>query len=382
MRKKRIILLIVLLVVLIVLAIATSLSSKPASQTGGTNYTKNKYTIYNQGENVLEYGDYTFFVDNSSKSIFRYDNKNFTTTQIIKSKNSFYEKLFVINNNLIFSTDNITYYIPVDGGEYKKFFDGRIEYITEDLYIYVKEDNSANYLYISSYDATTFRSTNQMFYTLAKGYNIKFLKQLENILYFTSTNSDDSVSLFEIDLKDYKTTLIVREFLEDNEINTYLEFEDVEKTDTEIYYVLSRNELTTATEPNTRYYLYTRNIEYAYKEFCVADVVPYLYKNSDDEVLYQRYTEYSVEPVWNSEITNWEEFIYGDVTRFFEIDNSNLMLDDEKFITLSENYSGYKVKYVLRINGKYYILLSNDAGLYTWFSCNEDGSNLKEILKK
>lgn len=385
MQKKRKILLVILIIILIALAVIMSLSAKPASQTSGTNYAKNKYTIYNQGGNVLEYGDYTFFVDNNSKSIFRYDNKNFSTMQIIKSNNSFYEKLFIINNNLIFSTNGITYYISLEDNsdnQYKKFVNGQIEYITEDLYIYVKEDNSANYLYISSYNSETFRGTNEMFYTLAQGYNIEFLKQIDDELYFTSTNSDDSVSLFEVDLKNYQTTLVVREFLEDNEVNTYLEFEDVEKTDSVYYYVLSRNELTTATLPNTRYYLYNRNIEYPYKEFSDQDVVPYLYKNSEnsDDILYQSYTEYSVEPVWNVEVTNWKEFVYGDVTRFFSIDNSKLILDGEILVDLAQDFSEYEVKYALRMNDKYYILLSNDAGLYSWYSCSENGDNLSKIL--
>lgn len=384
MQKKRKILLVVIIIALLVLIVATNVNTQTSPQSNQTNYSKNNYTVYNQGGNVLEYGDYTFFVDNNSKSIFSYDNKNSITTQIVKSQNSIYEKLYIINNNLIFSTNNITYFIPINGGEYQKFVDGQTEYITEDLCIYVKESNAANYLYISSYDAETFRSTNQMFYTLAQGYNIKFLKQIDDELYFTSTNSDDSVSLFEVDLKNYQTTLVVREFLENNEVNTYLEFEDVEKTNSEFYYVLSRNELTTATLPNTRYYLYNRNIEYSYKELSREDVEPYLYKNSknSDKILYQSYTEYSVEPVWNDEVTNWKEFVYGDVTRFFSIDNSKLILDGETFVELDKNYSEYEVKYALRMNDKYYILLSNDTGLYSWYSCSEDGSNLNKMLTK
>lgn len=384
MQKKRKILLVVIIIALLVLIVATNVNTQISPQSTQTNYSKNNYTVYNQGGNVLEYGDYTFFVDNNSKSIFRYDNKNSITTQIVKSQNSIYEKLYIINNNLIFSTNNITYFIPINGGGYQKFVDGQTEYITEDLCVYLKESNTANYLYISSYDDETFRSTNQMFYTLAQGYNIKFLKKIDDELYFTSTNSDDSVSLFEVDLKNYQTTLVVREFLENNEVNTYLEFEDVEKTNSEFYYVLSRNELTTATLPNTRYYLYNRNIEYSYKELSREDVEPYLYKNSkdSDKILYQSYTEYSVDPVWNVEVTDWKEFVFGDVTRFFSIDSSKLILDGETFAELDKNYSEYEVKYALRMNDKYYILLSNDTGLYSWYSCSEDGSNLNKMLTK
>lgn len=387
MQRKRKILLVVIVLILIALIFVSNVNNKTPSQSNKTNYSKNKYTVYNQGGNILEYGDYTYFVDNNSNSIFRYDNQNFSATQIIKSSNGFYEKLYIINNNLIFSTNNITYYIPLDDnstGQYKKFVEGKVVYITEDLYIYINESNSANYLCIVSYDAETFTNTNKMFYTLAQGYNIEFLKQIDDTIYFTSTNSDESASLFEVDLKNYQTTLVVREFLENNEVNTYLKFHDVIKTDSVFYYVLSRNELTTSTEPNTRYYLYNRNIEYSYKEFSDQDVVPYLYKNPENsaDILYQSYTEYSDEPVWNAKITDWRAFVYGDVTRLFSIDNSKLILDGETFVDLGRDYSSYEVKYALRMNDKYYILLSNDTGFYTWYSCDEDGNNLIEMLTK
>lgn len=385
MQKKRKIMLLAIVIVLVVLVIFMNLDTNKSPSSSNVNYSKNEYTVYNQGENILEYGDYAYFVDNYSNSIFRYDKQNSSTVQVAQSKNSIYNKLFVINNNLVFSTNSITYYISLNGDAnsgYKKFVDGRVVYMNEDLFLYIKNMDGVNNLYVSSYNSETFSITNKMFYTLAQGYNINFLKQLGDELYFTSANSDGSASLFVVDLKNYKITLVVREFLEDDMVNTYLEFNDVAKIDNEIYYVLSTNELTTATKPNTRYYLYTRNIEYDYKEFVAQDVEPYLYNNPEnkDEILYQQYTEYSVEPEWNADTPDWEKIIYGDVTRFFEIDNSKLMLEGAEFVDLDQDYSKYEIESVYRINGAFYVLLSNEDSSYSWYSCNEDGSNLHKII--
>lgn len=385
MQKKRIIMLVAIVIVLVILVIFMNLDTNKSSSSNNVNYSKNEFPVYNQGGNILEYGDYAYFVDNYSNSIFRYNKQTSASMQIIKSEYSFGKKLFVINNNLVFSTNGITYYISLKGdanGEYKKFVDGRVVYMTEDMFLYIKNMNGVNNLYISSYNSETFSITNKMFYTLAQGYYINFLKQLDDELYFTSTNSDKSVSLFAVDLKNNKTTLVVREFLEDDMVNTYLEFNDVAKIDNEIYYVLSTNELTTATKPNTRYYLYSRNIAYDYKELADQDVEPYLYNNPEnkDEILYQRYTEYSVEPIWSADVPDWKEFIYGDVTRFFAIDSSKLILDGVDFVNLGQDYSGYAIESVYRINGAFYVLLSNEDSNYSLYSCNEDGSNLHKII--
>lgn len=384
--KKRIFLFVILLFLLVLIIAGNLKRSKLPTSDEGITYAKNEYTVYNQGESILEYGDFAYFVDNYSNSIYRFNKQNSSTEQIVTSSNAFEKKLFVINNNLIFATNNVTYYISLNDNknrEYKKFVDGKVMYITEDLCLYVKETESTSYLYISSYNSETFLTTNNIFYTLAKGYNINFLKQLGDELYFTSTNSDNSVSLFSVDLKQYKTTLIVREFLEENDGTVYLEFNDVAKNDSEIYYVLSTNEPTNYGLPHTRYYLYSRNIKYAYKEFVSDDVIPFLYTNPQDEseILYQRYVDYSVEPVWNGEVTDWKEFIYGDVTRFFEIDNSKLILDGKTLIDLNQDYEWYNVELVSRINGTFYVLLSDDDEIHSWYSCNEDGSNLHEIKK-
>lgn len=384
MQMKRKIIVLTVIIVLLLIVVLTNLDTKSSPSSNSVTYSQNEFPVYNQGGNILEYGDYTYFVDKYSNSIYRFNRKNASTLKIVESENPFEEKLFIINNNLIFSTNYITYYVSLNGdsnGKYEKFIDGKVLYMTEDLYLYVKKTTSISYLYISSYDSKTLSSTNKMFYTLALGHNINFLKQLGDELYFTSTNSDDSASLFSIDLKNYKTTLIVREFLND-EVNTYLKFNDVVKTDELIYYVLSTNELTTATKPNTRYYLYTRNIEYDYKEFSAEDVEPYLYADPKDEnnVLYQRYTEYSVEPVWNEEVSDWKEFVYGDVTRFFEINNSTLTREGDKFVNLGQDYSNYELEYVYRLNGSLYVLISNESEMRSLYFCNEDGSNLSKII--
>lgn len=392
MGKRRLLIIFAFSIILIIilLVFVTQRNYSPYDPETG-KFEENITEVFNQGSDFLQYENDLYFVDRQTSSIIKYNTKDNVSRSIIRmSDYGIGDKLYIISNKLIFNVGNNTYYSDLDGQKVSKFLSGNILYINDDVYIYILNDNSAQHLYITSYDNATFYRTNELFFNLANGYKIRYLKQIGDVLFFESRNTDNSLTLFSIDLKEFKTKIINnRQEIEKTDY-VYSEFADIAMSENNLYFSFSNIEKTTDGEEGViSNEIYFQELNYGVSDFLVSNVEKNLYivKNEDNlEVVYEKYNEltqkYELYSVSNELVSyNWEDVVFGETGKYFSYDNSIIYKENLEFIALNSEYFDYEIKSVRHYENYYYILLSNDLGSHVWFGCDEKGSELKKIYE-
>lgn len=386
-KRKLLIILLILLIMLLALVFYFLRDDTASKDTLNNDFKSNYGTVYNQGRNVLKYQNEVFWADNISNSIIRYNTETNDSKVIASFKNyALNENMYIVNNNLIYSVDNTTYYMTLDTNNNAKFTDGKVVYINDELYIYILQQDSLQYLYITSYDNKNFRRTNSIFYNLAKGYNLKFLRESDGLLFFSSVNSDKSTSLFSVDLTNRKINMIIREksYVTDT---SRAEISDVLRFGDDIYYTVSSIFQTTESEELSDYHdLYIKPINGLFSEQVRREIEPYLFIDKD-KVFYGRLDEETNQYVWEAmfeddeKLDNWIERVNGDISKYYLLENSKLYFNDKELIDLGTSYSEYYLKHAEYCDDSIYFVISKDTSC-AYFKVKLDGSELVKIYEK
>ena len=389
-RKKLII--VAVIIIILLLALIIILGTTRGMNKGNTNFAKqaefksNSEKLIDYDEPVMKYGNDIFILDKLSSSMIRYNLKNNTKSTVLDfDTTDVSEHFFIRSNKLIFSYYNTTFYSDLNGTNIQKLTNGEVVYIDDNIYIFISHKTSRDELYIVSYDNKTFRTTTNLSKNIANGRKIQYLKAEDKDIYFTSSNTNGSISLFKVDIKNDKTEIIsTMSGISESDTLIY-EFSDIVK-DQENYYYVVKELSPTAREGNllNYTYLYLRSISSNNEEIFSEDVglfLAYVPKHSDS-ILFEQYTE-SGDRIWlNNEFEQkaytWQELKYGDVTSYFEIIGSSLFTNEKQLVNLGIDLSEYILEKVVRLDDGYYFLISNDEE-HLWYHCAEDGNNLIKI---
>lgn len=383
-RRRALIALLVLIIFLLVLIIIFLNRNNERDDSNVNDFQTNKGTVYNQGQSVLKYQDYIFLIDELANSIIRYDIQDNVSHLVAATQGyKFDDTMYIVNNKLVYSNNNVTYYSDADKLSRSKFTDGRIVYINDDIYIYILQEEDLQYLYITSYDNTNFRKTNELFYNLAKGYQINYLKESGGLLFFTSINSDQSITLFTVDLKNSEVTLIARETSYASDTSRG-EIVEAVRHGNDIYYIVAEYQKMTNGESLAGYDLMIRPIDAAFSEFVNSDIEPHLFV-VDDELYLGKYDSETSKYSWKTTFSevpldNWIDKIHGDISKYFKFKNSKLYFNEEELITLNNVYLDYTIAKVVYCDDAVYVLLEKDSS-YVWISCKMDGSEFTNIYE-
>lgn len=385
MKKRTVLILIMLLlIVLIVFIFGFLIKNIESNDLENNAFEENRGTVFNQGQSVLSYQDNIYLIDNLSSSIVRYNTETGSSYTVSKFNNySFNDNMYIKNNNLIYSIDDATYFINLDTMKNQKFMDGRLVYINDRIAMYVVQDFSLQNLYITSYDSSTFRKTNEVFYNLAKGYNINYLRESNGLIFFSSVNLDNSTSLFSVDLESFEVTLIVRDSSYTSD-TTRGEIVDAVKCGDEIFYTIAKFVKTTNEEYISNYDLYSRPIDGAFTEIVRSDVMPNLITDNTG-LIYGKFNSELNKVEWNSldlesTIENWTENIQGDISRYFAFEDLKIYINGNELQKLEGDYIDYKINYAMYCDGYIYILLEKDTS-HVWYSSKADGSEFNKIYE-
>ncbi|MBQ9314194.1 MAG: hypothetical protein IJ220_04220 [Clostridia bacterium] len=389
-RKKLIIIaffiIIALVILLIILGKTNSMDRGNIHFAKQSEFKSNSEKLVDYGNVVMKYGNDIFILDKLSNSIIKHNTKDGTNSTVIHFENANYsEHFFIRSNQLIFSYDNATYYSDLNGNNIKKFTNGEIVYIDDDVYILISHKTSRDELYIVSYNNKTFRTTMELSHNIANAKTIQYLKSDGEMVYFTSINSNGKLSILEVDVKNSISKIITQMSKDSEYANTSYEISDILKDNEYYYYVVNEMTFTTYEEKILNYsYIYQRNVSENYEEIMAEDVGPYLkyHPKEKDTVLYEQYLE-SGDMIWQNmlheETTySWKELAYGDVTNYFSLENSSVYRDKEKLADLGMDVSEYTLKNVIRLDDGYYFMIDNEYN-HIWYHCGENGDNLVKI---
>lgn len=391
MKKSRLILFaIFILIVLIAIITFIRKNDKPNNpnmMTQSSEFEKNTEKLIDFDENVMRYGNNVYLLDEKRNLLLKYDPENSLTTIVHNFRNTNYCKRFFIRNNmLLFSYNNATYYSDLDGNGLSKMCNGEIVYINDDIYLYIIHNDSKDELYIASYDNKTFKTTMDIAKNLARGTSIEYLKSSDEDVFFTSSNSENEISLFEVDIKNSKVAVINKRSSNAPVEGHKLEYSNVIKTDDIYYYIIDEIAETTNEDVYVSSSLYGASRDYYFSELFADKVGKYLSynKNNKNEVLYQKYNEKAESYVWRTTSslgdinTNWKNFLYGDVTTLFNIKGNSIYETGYEFVNINEDLSGYKIYKVVRLKNGFYFMLVNDNSS-EWYFCKDNGKNLIKI---
>lgn len=388
--KKKLIRL-AIIIIIVVIALIIALGKTSSMDKGNTNFIKqnefksNSKKLVDYGENVMQFGDDTYLLDKASKSIYRINNG--LSKEVLHFNTEPSEKFFIRSNKLIFSYDNTTYYSELDGSNVKKFTNGEVTYVDDDVYMFISHQTTKDELYITSYDNKTFRTTNEISSNLATGNSIKYLKNNDKKVYYTSISSNDKLAILEVDVESRLDKVVTRIPRNAGYAGMYYEISDILKVKDDYYFVA--NEMTFTTNENDIWnysYLYKRNIEDSSEEVIDENVGPYLYYYSKNksELLYEKYDE--EKSIWQiadgGKSTNfeWEELRYGDVTNYFSLQGSYLAKDGEDLANIGINTENYLLEKVVRLDNGYYFSIKDEYENTIWYYFNEIDSKLIKIF--
>lgn len=387
MKKRTLltILLFLLIIFLVFLLIFGREDTNEIDDPANVNFESNQGEVFNQGESVLKYQDNIFLIDNLSNSIVKYNTKNDNSSVISRFNNySYNDNMYIVNNKLLYSINNLTYFMSLDTLKSEKFTDGNLVYIDDEIYMYILQEDSLQYLYVTSYDGTSFRRTNDIFYNLAKGYKINYLKESNGLIFFSSVNSDDSTTLFSVNLENYEITLVAREtnYTTDTSRGVIV---DAVKFENDIYFTVANIFSTTETELISDYDLYVRPIDSTFSEFLRGNVDPYLL-TIDNELIYGKFNSESDKYEWeilyeDGTFENWFKYVKGDISRYFTFEDLKLYFNGKELRTFEEIYSDFSISYATYCDEKIYILFENGSLAHVWFSFNVDGSEFNKIYE-
>ena len=404
--KRRTILLIALVTMFVLLGVLLYVPRKKNLDTQKEQESiltgeKNVAKVFNQGENIISYNNYTFMVDTEKNAIIRYSEKENLGRQIIYAqKEVIGNQLFVMGNKLIFNVAKDTYCSDLDGSNSIKLINGNIVYMNEDIFVYILQDTNAEYVCITSYSNTSLNRTPDTLFNIAKGNDIRFLREYDNVLFFYSHNINGTTTLFSVDLNNSKSNVIIN--LPTKGDDTRYDFVDIVKIEDVVYplqveYQISTNFETYAS--NTLYFAYidkvvwenyATNIEPRKRVFTDGKklfVKEYNTETKQYEWFYRKYDlkdgEYKEEKTGVLDQNSkeyWTNTLYGDLTDLFTLENGELKMDGLSFTTLENDYKNYTLKYAGLFSDKIYILI-NQNGKNIWFRFDNDGSNPKKIYE-
>lgn len=380
--KLQVIFKVVIALLILVFALAIFTGGK-----ANNNVVKTSKELVGQGNSTLRYGSEIYFIDKYSNSIIAYNNKTKDSFVIAKTSKNIKNKMYVINNNLIFATDDATYYISLLGEPYtiQKLMDGEVSYINDDVMVYIDRSDTLNKLYIGSYDKASFRATTTIYYELARGYNIDFIKRIDDKLYFNSSNSDRSTSLFAVDLKANEVSFVAKQKFPQDANVISSKIVDVEVDKDLFYYVqvvTSKDSLDATINTAT---LWKADSSQGYDKVEAEDTLPIIYKapKSYGGIFYEVKKQEGGKYVWNDSAAvgkfNWLTFVYGDVTRFLKIVDGKITLSgiEDLAIDIEDNL---KLKYAIHFENKLYMLLTNED-VSAWYEVKQDGTDLNKIFE-
>lgn len=361
---------------------------------------KNVAEVFNQGENVVVYNGYTFIVDKTANSIIRYSEKDDVGSRVVyTASGSIGNQLFIMGNRLIFTVGEDTYSSDLDGKNSKKITDGNIVYMDNDVFVYILQDVTAQYVCITSYNNKNLEKTSDMIFNIAKGNEITYLKRDDRILFFNSYNTNGTTTLFSVDLDKSQSKILINTSTE-NDIERY-EYVDVVKIGNILYSLQATYQLSTDYETYSTNTLYRTYIDTIITTWAEQGLKPSNRIFADKEKLFTKvYNEDIDQYEWvsvsldesddfvtqkagvldESSKEYWTNILYGDLTDLFILEDRNLKMDGLAFATLDDDYKNFSLKYVGLFSNKIYVLI-NQNGKSVWFSFNDDGSNMKKVFE-
>lgn len=339
-----------------------------------------------QGESIIKHNDNIYMIEPNAQKIIKYNVASDISSLVANfSGQQVGNQLYLINNHLIFTLDGNTYHMDLEGKNKEKLVNGEVVYINDEVYVYIHTNNNSQSLYIMSYDNSTFRTTKHVSFNLANGKKIKFLKEEDKSLYFTSRNTDGSSTLFEVNLNESKTNIISRQELGEYVAADAIDFSDVSKTDN-YYYIVNNLIETNDGELIVGNELWKRTVGGGTEFIDSYEPETRLAINPDsNNILYENFNYDIGKYEWReeSDILNkytWRDLLYGDVTKYFELKISEIYVDGRKLVNLDENYIDSKISKVFRHEDGFFILIENNS-THTWYYCKEDESNLKKVYE-
>ena len=361
---------------------------------------KNVAEVFNQGENILSYNGYTFIVDTERNSIIRYSEKENSGNQIIYADDgTIGNQLFVMGNKLIFNVDENTYYSNLDGSSSAKLIDGNIVYMNDNVMVYILQDVSAQYVCLASYNNKSLNRTTDLFFNIAKGNEIKFLKEYDETLFFYSYNTNETTTLFSVDLNKSESNVIVSLPTQSND--TRYEYIDIAKIGNMIYPLQAAYQKSTDHETYSSNTLYVAYIDSIVWENYASNIMPrrvftdgkklfvkeYSTDTNQYEWIYRKFNEKSGNYIYEKtgvldkdSKEYWTNTLYGDLTDLFTLESGELKMDGLPFATLDNYYRNATLRYAGLFTNEVYILV-NQNRKNIWFRFDKDGSNPKKIYE-
>lgn len=395
-KKKLIIIAFILLILIIIVILALGRTGNTTNKTqmhsSYTEFKSNSQKLIDYDENVVKYGNDVYFLDDLSSSIIKYDMKSKESQIVINfSDKTYSDRFFIRSNKLIFSYDNKTYYSDLNGENVTNFCDGTVIYIDDNSYIYISHDGKKDSLSIVSYNYKNFKTFPNTYYNLAKGRNVEYLKSMDNKVYVTSKNLDETISLLEIDIKNSQLTLVSRLSSENEKAMITKAYSDVIKGDGYYYFIVKEVMHSHFSEQDGACYLYSRNIKDSIEEYMSNNIGYHLAYDPKirGEILFEEFNNDDVsnaQSEWlyitDRKVSNysWNELVYGDVTSYFSIKDMNLYSQEGKIANLEIKEGYYNLERVIRLDDGYYFCIdgSND---HTWYRCDENGNNLEKMYE-
>lgn len=404
--KRRTILLIALALIIVLLCVLLYIPRKKNYDEEKErelilNGEKNVAEVFNQGENILCYNGYTFIVDKEKNSIIKYSEKDSVGTQIIHSvQETIGNQIFIMGNRLIFNRGNSTYSSDLNGKNSKKVTEGNIVYMDDNVFVYILQDVSSQYVCITSYNNKNLERTTDMLFNIAKGNEINYLKRQDKILFFYSYNTNGTTTVFSVDLDKSESKVLINSTTQ-NEDERY-EYVDVAKIGNILYSLQATYQFSTDHETYSTNAIYTTYIDTIVTECCMRNTKPAMRIFTDGKKLFTKeYNSDTKQYDWvygsfddngdfvtekvsildkNSKEYYWTNILYGDLTELFTLENGELKLNGSPFTTLTIDSKNLALKYAGLFSEKVYVLI-NQSGKNIWFRFDKDGSNPKKIYE-
>lgn len=360
---------------------------------------KNVAEVFNQAENILSYNGYTFIVDSEKNAIIRYSEKENQGKQIIYATNeTIGNQLFVMGNKLIFNVGKNTYYSDLDGNNSSKITDGNIVYMDNDVYVYILQDKDSQYVCITSYNNKNLTRTTDTFFNIAKGNDIRYLKEYDKVLFFYSYNTNKTTTLFSVDLNKSESTVLINSPTAIND--SKYKYVDIAKIGDIAYLLEVSYQVSTNIETYADNALYYVSMDAIVSELYAQNIKPLRIFANDKKLYFKQYNSDTNQYEWtyrgydkdNKYVVSdagildkdskeyWSNTLYGDLTELFTLESGELKMDGVLFTTLDGYYKNATLRYAGLFTNEVYILV-NQSGKNIWFRFDNDGSNPKKIYE-
>ncbi len=391
--KKMLIFLSIIIFIVLVLIIVFFAYDKDNEKNDFQSLSNNVAPVYNQGGEIVEYNNNIFFINSKTNSIIKYDMITEKSINLYKPiSENIGDRLYIVGNKLIFTVGNVTNYIDLSNEDYvsKRFINGRIVYIDDQFYLAIYQNSLIQVLNVNSYNVESMSSDNIINNEIANGYKINYLKKIDDKLFFSSLNSDNSSTLFWVSIKESKSGIIAREYsINEENVDARVEIVDIAKKDHVYYYKANYYEKLPSVNQDflTDSIVYNINEGEKYPERGYRTVNSY-FVNRDDDIFYEAMDIHDLTYKWfdlageRHEISELIYDIYGDVTNYVSYTSGDtvLYLNNIQVLDFGTEYENYSLDKVLHYNDKYYAFLVNgNAGVCFYF--DKDGKISKKIYE-